>query len=381
MTARGKEGRNGKGGRMSSRAVQPVAAAAVAFNSDMLRAARGALGFTQGTFAKEVGVQQAAVSRWEDGIRVPSDSDIDRIAEVLRRPRDFFFQPDRLFGVDTSFMHHRKRKRVSQGMLNKLHDRINIIRLGIGRLLRNFEEWPVRFEHLDADDERYSGPEQIAELTRAMLQVPRGPITNLVGLIESAGGIVVKMDFETDLIDAVQHWPWGLPPLFFLNTAAPADRARFNLAHELAHAIMHRIGTPDQEAEADRFASEFLMPSREIAPDLNDLSMQQAFRLKYRWKVSAQAIIRKARDTGAITQRKYTSLFTYLSQRGYRKREPHPLPYEEPTTLKRLVRSHLDDLEYDIDSVSRLAFHTDVDEFRELFLGERPGSGPLRVFA
>jgi Zn-dependent peptidase ImmA (M78 family)/transcriptional regulator with XRE-family HTH domain len=371
----------GKEGRKPGRVGQPTEAAAVAFNSDMLRAARGALGLTQGAFAKKVGVQQAAVSRWEDGIRVPSDADIDRIADALKRPRDFFFLPDRLFGVDTSFMHHRKRKRVSQGTLNKLHDRINIIRLGISRLLRNFEEWPVRLEHLDADDERYSGPEQIAELTRAMLQVPRGPITNLVGLIESAGGIVIKMDFETDLIDAVQHWPWGLPPLFFLNSAAPADRARFNLAHELAHAVMHRIGTPDQETEADRFASEFLMPTREIAPDLSDLSMQQAFRLKYRWKVSAQAVIRKAKDTGAITPRKYASLFTYLSQRGYRKREPYPLEPEEPTTLKRLVRSHIDDFQYDIDSLSRLAFHIDVDEFRELFLGERPGTGPLRVFA
>ncbi len=96
--------------------------------------------------------------------------------------------------------------------------------------------------------------------------VPRGPIDNMVELIEENGGIIIHCDFGTDLIDAMSQRIDGLPTLFFVNVNAPADRVRFTLAHELGHMVMHTISVrsdEEMENEADEFAGElFVCPVR-----------------------------------------------------------------------------------------------------------------------
>ncbi len=213
---------------------------------------------------------------------------------------------------------------------------------------------------------------------RAAWQVPRGPIHDLVGLLEAAGGIVIPFDFETDLVDAVSQWPWGMPPLFFMNSLVPADRMRFSLAHELAHVIMHRIPGPNLEEEADRFASEFMMPAREARAELEGINLERALRLKLKWRMSAQFVIRKARDVGSIKDQRYQSLCAYISKLGYRKHEPNPLPPETPTTLRRLVGMHVNRLGYRADDVCGLVFSFE-EEFNSQFLCENPRKNGLRL--
>jgi hypothetical protein len=104
--------------------------------------------------------------------------------------------------------------------------------------------------------------------------VPSGPISNMVSLLEAVGVIVVNRTLFTDAQDAVSTWPRdGLgPPLMLVNLGLAPDRERFTMAHELGHLIMHALPEDDQETQADRFASEFLAPADEIAPQLAVLS-------------------------------------------------------------------------------------------------------------
>lgn len=44
--------------------------------------------------------------------------------------------------------------------------------------------------------------------------LPRGPVSNLVELIEEAGGIVIIARFGTSLLDGLSFRTEGLPPLF-----------------------------------------------------------------------------------------------------------------------------------------------------------------------
>jgi Zn-dependent peptidase ImmA (M78 family)/DNA-binding transcriptional regulator YiaG len=346
------------------------------FNPAMLRIARGAAGITQTELASLMSVSQGKVSKWEDDLLSPSQEEVERLGRILKRPTELFCQPDQLAGVDTSFLYHRRRRRVALATLNKLHDRINLMRIGVSRLLRNTESLSCRFEHKDIDD--HQSPEEIAQLMRAAWQVPRGPIQNLVGLIEAAGGIVIPFEFETDLIDAVSQWPWGMPPLFFMNSSAPAERMRFSLAHEVAHVVMHRIPNPNIEEQADRFASEFMMPAREAGAELQGINLERALRLKFKWKVSAQFLIRKARDVGSISDRRYQSLFAYVSKLGYRKHEPNQIPPEIPTTLRRLVGMHINRLGYRTDNVIELVFSHEA-EFNSQYLCDNPRKNGLRL--
>ena len=107
-----------------------------------------------------------------------------------------------------------------------------------------------------------------------------------------------------------------MPPVFFVNESIPGDRERFTLCHELAHVVLHHKPAKDPEAEADRFASEFLMPANEIRAELSRLTIEKAADLKIRWKVSMQAIIRRARDLRAIDQDRYTNMMKRMSRIG-----------------------------------------------------------------
>lgn len=336
------------------------------FNPELLVIARGACGLTQTQLAIDIDVRQGRISRWEDGISVPSEDEVLRIADRLSFPSKFFYQSDTAIGAEVSFMYHRKRRRTKISVLNQLHCRVNILRIGIARLLRSIEEFPVRIDSIDVDE--YGSAEEVARTARAAWQLPAAsPIRNLVGLMEKLGTIVVRIPFNTDQVDAVHVWPWDMPPLVFLNDSCPADRERFSLAHELGHMVMHRIPTPHMEEEADSFARELLLPEAGLRVDIpKSLTLKDALRLKPKWGASGQAIIYQSHQIGAITKRKYESLYKYLSKLGYRKREPNPIEREEPTTLRRLIDLHRQDLGYSVDELAESVFLT-TDRFKRYY--------------
>jgi Zn-dependent peptidase ImmA (M78 family)/DNA-binding transcriptional regulator YiaG len=340
------------------------------FNPEMLRLARGSRPFTQSELAEQLGISQSKIAKWEDGLLVPSSPDVTRLAAILEFPDDFFFQPDRVYGFGSCCMYHRKRKSVPLKTLNLIHDRINVIRMHVSRLIRRTQLEPsLELPRLDID-EYGSSPERIAQVMRATWRMPSGPIKSLIYWVEAAGGIVIQMNMGTDRINAVSMWPPNLPPLFFINSKIPADRWRFTLAHEIGHLVMHQTPTPDAEREADRFASEFLMPSREIGPELSRLSLPIAARLKHRWRVSMQALIMKAKDTGQISPAKCKSLFSYMGKLGYRKVEPEMISPETPTTIRSIIKLHTETLGYSMEKVANVSLCLTESQFRSRVLGD-----------
>jgi Zn-dependent peptidase ImmA (M78 family) len=347
----------------------------MAFNPEMLRLGRVGRGMKQAELASALNTTQGRIAKWEDGFLKPSDNDVERLVTVLRFPRSFWEHDTGTEAFGTCCMYHRKRQSLPAGFLNTIHARVNIIGLAIVRLLRNVSmDSPLAFPSLDIDE--FGSPARVATLLRRHWKIPPGPIRNLIQYVESAGGIVAQLDFGTDKLDAVSLWPREARPLFFINSASPTDRWRFTLSHEIAHLVMHSIPTPDAEREADDFASEFLMPVDDIRQELSQMSLVKAARLKLRWRVSMQAIIRKAHDSGAISARKYRSLYTALSAAGYRKREPGEVGSEAPQTLQRLIETHRKHLGYSESQLLELLFCVDAEQFAHRFQGR---AAPLRI--
>jgi Zn-dependent peptidase ImmA (M78 family) len=204
------------------------------------------------------------------------------------------------------------------------------------------------------DIDEYDGDAvRIAQLVRATWRLPLGPIESMVATAESAGALVYRVDFGTRLLDAVSHWAPDMPPLFFLSDAAPPDRLRFSMAHELGHVIMHGVPTREMEREADQFAAEFLMPAREIGPSLPAIDLSMAAQLKSYWRVAMSALIRRARDLGYITPKRASHLFMQMSSLGYRTTEPVVLAVEHPTLPGRIVDIQQREHGYTIEELIR----------------------------
>lgn len=305
------------------------------FNPEMMVLARDRHGWRQSALARATGLTQATISRYESGRFVPSDEHLARIAEALDRPESYFFMDGRLYADSSMF--HRKRASLSVKDEQKIHAQVNELRIRASILLQGAEiESSFAFHRLDVTK---LGVDVAAQKLRQLWQLPRGPVRSVVNVIERAGGLVFRCAFGTDKLDGISQWPMDSqePPVFFVSEDAPGDRERWTLAHEIGHIVMHHLPTDDPEAEANRFASEFLMPAREIGPELSGLNLPKAAALKSYWKASMAAIIRRAFDLEKITERQYRFLNMELGKRGYRKCEPVPIPPEEPELFREVL--------------------------------------------
>lgn len=340
-------------------------------NPDMIVLARESRGYTQSELADLLGVSQGKISKIESGMLNASSDLVEDLVRVLYYPQHFFSQTDPIYGIGASLFYHRKRQSLPNKDMGRVHAQVNIQCMHITRLLRSVNVPEGKFKHYDIDE--YDGDiEMIARAARASWLIPRGPIKNLTKSIEDAGGIVIKCDFGTRLLDALSHWVPGVPPLFFFNQRIPGDRLRFTLAHEIGHTFMHRTINPDMEDQAHKFAAEFLMPKEEIAPSLSNLNLQKLANLKLYWKVSMAAILHRAFDIGKITQTQNRYLWVQLSKAGYKTKEPAELdiPVEDPSLLKEIIDTHRFKLKYGVSELSHLLAISE-QEVKSTYLGQK----------
>jgi Zn-dependent peptidase ImmA (M78 family)/transcriptional regulator with XRE-family HTH domain len=325
----------------------------------MVVLARESQGLTQKDLAAELGITQGEVSKIESGLRPVPSALSAKLAEVLNYPEHFFLQADQIYGPGIGELFHRKRQDVPAKVLAKVHAEINVRRMHLARLLRSVDIPECRIPHIDPH-EKGANVEDIARSVRAAWHLPHGPIQNLTRTLEDAGGIVVVCDFTTSRIDAISQWIPGMPPMFFVNRDTPGDRLRFNLAHELGHMVMHQSAYAalegDGEQEAHHFAAEFLMPERDIRPDLRSPTLAKLAALKPYWKVSMQALLMRASALGEISPRSARTLWMQLGKLGYRTREPAEvdIPRESPGILRELLQVHQQDLDYSIADLEQL---------------------------
>lgn len=285
---------------------------------------------TQSHLAEAAEVTQAALSRYENGLRDPSPESLVAIAEALGVTPEFLQQSSRVFGAAAIDAHMRRRATAKASDWRRLEAQLNMYRLHLRWL---FDEIPMHIETtVPRLDPFEVDAHEAARLFRMQLRIPAGPVEHLVQWIESAGCLVIEEDFGTSRVDGLSQWIDDYP-VILVNTKSPVDRKRLTIAHELGHLVLHSVDVSDEiESEANSFAAELLMPSETIRPQLRNLTLGRLQDLKRVWLVSMQALIERAYHLGVLPAKKRTSLYKQISSRGWRKNEPGSqlLPPETP---------------------------------------------------
>ena len=145
---------------------------------------------------------------------------------------------------------------------------------------------------------------------------------------------------------------------------------RASLAHEIGHAIMHRVPTETMEDEAYTFGAELLVPERELRRDLigGKITLEKLALLKARWHVSMQFILFQAKEIGVLNGYQSQYLWKQVARLGWRTREPAEtdFPHEQPTLFPRILSLHCEDLGYGADELGQL-LRMEPNDLRELY--------------
>lgn len=309
-------------------------------NGNRVRLARELRRYTQTQLGEAVGVVQAAIARIEGGELKPSESLVSAIAIRTGFPVSFFSRADDLDFPLGSLL-FRAHAAASGRDRSEAYRYAQIVLECALHLMRR-TKWPtLRVPQLSG-----TAAEVAATVARAQLGLaPDKPIENLSETLERAGVLILALPVVLEGRDAFSLW-FGQEhtlPVIFLAAGRSGDRQRFSLAHELGHLVLHqaiRGPVAAVEEEANTFAAELLLPKSGVESDLTaPVTLQRLERLKPKWKVAIQALVRRAFELDIISKRQYTYLFEQIGARGWRKSEPNHLdiPREKPRALRKMA--------------------------------------------
>ncbi len=321
--------------------------ASALFDGDRLTLARQLAGLKKSELARSIGKSPTIVSGWESGAKRPSTSSVAALAVRLGVDPGFFVvrpsNASRLSGAP-----HFRSLRATTLTVRDQATSYGQVAADIASVIEKYVELPeLVLPHFSVPLEPDSSPtpEDAARWLRAEWNLPDGPLSHVVRLIENKGIIVV---FSTPGASSVDAFSFDTDnrPLIILNPLKDDYyRQRFDAAHELGHLIMHRDSEPGGrvvEEQANRFASEFLMPEFEIRESLptsiNSRTWVQLGRLKEDWGASMQAILHKSRRLNLLTDGSYRNAMMTVSSRGWRRHEPGlTAALEQPSLLARSI--------------------------------------------
>lgn len=310
---------------------------ATIFNNETLRLARDYFGLSQTSFGKKINTKQSIISNIENGER---PLELDQTKHLNDHFTEQFFKNE--VNLPSQKLFYRKLASTSKSLVSAFEARLTLISMSISRLLDIIDIPENKLPTIDLEDHKFDY-EYLASEIRLKFGVLRGPINDIVSLLEKNGVIIHFFDFdfisgENRKFDGVSTYVNGVP-LILINNKIPNSRKVFTIAHEIAHLIFHFdfiiSEERNKEKEADSFAAAFLAPKLEVQSIFKRLNKDKLFILKRTWKMSAAAILYRTKDIGNITQDWYNKCVFWLAP--YRKQEPYEFDIEKPSLLKKII--------------------------------------------
>lgn len=315
------------------------------FNGARLKAARQYNSMTIGEVAQALNVSNQSISQFENNKTEPKLENVMYLSNLLGFPREYFYEQDAT-NVTIGNTYFRSLASTSKKERNAQVERVKLLSQ-IYATIQNY----IIFPEFDLETQCDKTPEELATYVREKWNLGNKPIYNLIDVMEKHG-IIISNAFEDNTdIDAYSHVEiinYRAVPVVVLGYETNIFRQQFNAAHELGHILtdgqyeleeLSKAEYRDMEKFMNRFAGALLVPEELLFDDLRGngkLDIRYYIELKKKYRVSAQALIVRANQIGAISANQYQYLMKQISWNDYRTQEPLDNVY--PRVLPRYLK-------------------------------------------
>ena len=329
-----------------------------AFRGEQLKKARLLRGLTLTELAGQTGISKQSLSLYENNGNRPEYERGMKIANALNVPYEFFLQEDSYL-TSTEAIYFRSL--VSATKMSRTVQSLKLEYVAkIYEVLAEYVDFPalhlpkIEFWGNDNEFDEQGSATELKEIERIAMQVREywnlgtDPISNLQFILEENGLIVTGFDTNESKIDAFSqrtllksqdNYQGEIFLIAVDQGTKPMGRIRFDLAHELAHVLLHpwsegldmipKEEFKHREAQANMFAGAFLLPAESFTKDVRayPTDLKYYLWLKRKWRVSVAAMVYRSRQLEIITSNQHQYMMRQISKNGWRKQEPDDEPY------------------------------------------------------
>lgn len=295
---------------------------------DRIKEARIYRGFTQQELANAIGLSKQSVCKYEIGKnKVPVDVLI-KITNILNFPIRFFYKK-KIATENIDGEVYFRSSAIPSKKKDMLIQKLNYLSAEITNFIELYIKLPV-INLIDVEYKKEYSNQDIGNIVKQLRHhwgLSDKPIDNLTYTMQENGCVIARLFLDSEKTDGYSKWI-GERPYTFLNTEKNAAvRARFTLAHELGHIVLHRNlkkgeNIKKREKEANYFAGEFLFPNETVLDEIAFVTLDALLPLKAKWGISIGAIVRRCLDLELITEERYLLLQKQISKRKWRTFEP-----------------------------------------------------------
>lgn len=324
-----------------------------------VRLAREVLGLTQAQLAERINTTQSGVASIEANLYRPSPDYVDLLAEVTGFGR-VFFQSSEIDEFPSGALLYRARAALNKTERQQAHGLTSLAFELEHHLGTGLKRVPVNLPKLSEET-------HAAQIVRAALSVsPLSPITDLMRVVERNGVLVLFVPKQFQALDGYAAWVGAVAPrpVVALLGGKSGYRSNFTLAEELGHLVLHyplRVAVSDAERQAKAFAQELLLPKEAILEEVRlPVTLSGLAKLKPRWHVSLQFLMRRCHDLDLLTANQYRYLNQQIRISGWTKMEPGDELIHQPRP--RLMRK-MAELRYGVPvRIEEISFRTGIPE-------------------
>lgn len=309
--------------------------------------------------ADKIGKTRQAISQFENGINKPSPDILSKIAMETGFPINYFFKPEHIkVAAATEIPIYRGSASKTKALKKSYqiaaewsYDVVDYLKHYVELLDVNVPNYEFDFT---SNIDLIRRIENIANQLRRYWSLGKGPIRDIVGILENNGFIVSKIPNKAKEVEAFSLWYEKVPHIFYEGNRDTPVSYTFSICHELGHLILHQGLTEKEisdavfmkeiEKQANLFAGSFLMPDESFGNEYLASNLEPFISIKKKWNVSISAMIMRANVLGIIDKNQKGYLFKQLSSRGYRQHEPYDddIEFEGPSLIFNSIRLILD---------------------------------------